>query len=130
MRSQSRVRQGIAKGQINEQDENSMSGSEVQGHPSEILEDQREGCLPGVIAALGELKPRTVITEDGLAQLFDRCTTSVKRAVERGELPPPCRLFGGNIWTVESVLQHIEARLEDAAREHEQMQRKLRELSP
>ena len=97
---------------------------------SESIVGQHEGRLPGVIAALSELKPRTVITEDGLAQLFDRCATSVKRAVERGELPPPCRLFGGNVWTAESVLQHIETRLVAAASEHEQMQRKLRELGP
>ena len=89
-----------------------------------------EGCLPGVIAALGELKPRTVISEEGVARLFSRCITSVKRAVERGELPPPCRLFGGNVWTVESVLRHIEARLEEAAQEREQMERKLKHLSP
>ena len=118
------------KGQINEQDQSAMNGSENREPPLEILGDPGEGSLPGVIAALGELRPRTVITEDGIAQLFGRCATSVKRAVERGELPPPCRLFGGNVWTVESVLRHIEARLEAAASEHEQMQRKLRELEP
>jgi hypothetical protein len=117
------------KGQTSEQDQSAVNGSEDRDHPLEV-DDHNEGCLPGVIAALGELKPRTVITEDGLAQLFDRCTTSVKRAVERGELPPPCRLFGGNVWTVESVLQHIEARLEDAAQERERMEQKLKHLSP
>jgi len=107
-----------------------MDGKADEDVRSESMVDQREGRLPGVIAALGELKPRTVITEDGLAQLFDRCATSVKRAVERGELPSPCRLFGGNVWTVESVLRHIEARLVAAAGEHEQMAKKLKHLSP
>jgi len=107
-----------------------MNGNGDRDHPVATLVDQVEGCFSGVIAALGELRPRTVITEDGLAQLFDRCATSVKRAVDRGELPPPCRLFGGNVWTVGSVVQHIEARLEEAAHEREQMQRKLKDLSP
>ena len=53
-----------------------------------------ENALPGVIALLGELKPGAVITEEGVARLFGRHATSVKRAVQRGELPPPCRLFG------------------------------------
>lgn len=105
------------------------SRTEQKGR-ADLPVDQNEGCLPGVIAILGELEQRTIITDDGLAQIFGRCITSVKRAVQRGELPPPCRLFGGNVWTVESVVQHIEARLAEAAREHEQMQRKLRELSP
>jgi hypothetical protein len=36
--------------------------------------------LPGIIAVLGELKPGTIVMEEGLVQLF-------KRAVERGVLP-------------------------------------------
>ena len=42
--------------------------------------------LPGVIAELGKLGAGAVVTEEGVAQLFNRCTVSVKRAVIRGEL--------------------------------------------
>ena len=42
--------------------------------------------LPGVIAELGKLGTGAVVTEEGVAQLFNRCTVSVKRAVTRGEL--------------------------------------------
>ena len=86
--------------------------------------------LPGIIAALGELKPGAIITEEGVAHLFSRHVASVKRAVQRGELPPPCRLFGGNAWTVGSLVRHIESRLEEAAKESERTARKIAVLSP
>ena len=86
--------------------------------------------LPGVIPLLGEMKSRTVITEEGVARLFGRCTTTVKRAVERGELPPPCRLFGQNTWTVGVLMGHIENRLEEAAAEKAAFERKIKQLSP
>ena len=84
----------------------------------------------GIIEKLGELKPNTVITEAGLALLFSRHVISVKRAVERGELPPPCRLFGNNTWTIRVLIKHIESRLEQAAKEVEQTGRRLSEHLP
>jgi hypothetical protein len=86
--------------------------------------------LPGVIAALGELGPGAVVTEEGVAQLFGRCAVSVKRAVERGELPPPCRLFGSNAWTAGVLVAHIEHRLEEAAAEAQRLAAKIRKLNP
>lgn len=88
------------------------------------------GDLPGIIALLGELKPGAILTEAGVARLFNRHVASVKRAVARGELPPPCRLFGGNAWTAGVLVRHIEKRLEQAAREAEHMAKKLARLSP
>ena len=73
--------------------------------------------LPGVIAALGELQPGAVVTEEGVAQLSGRCAASVKRAVARGELPPPTRMFGSSAWTVGVLVGHIENRLHQAAAE-------------
>ena len=61
------------------------SGIENLGDPYE---------LPGIIAILGELKPGAIITEEGAAHLFGRHVASVKRAVQRGELPPPSPLRG------------------------------------
>ena len=84
--------------------------------------------LPGIITALGESDG--IITEAGLAQLFGRCSVSVKRAVERGELPPPVRLFGQNTWTAGVIVAHLEQRLKIAAKEAAQLQGKIRALSP
>ena len=90
----------------------------------------QEGGLPGVISLLGQLGASAVITEEALANLFGRHVTSVKRAVQRGELPRPARLFGGNAWTVGAIIRHLEARMESAAKEAEQTSRRLANLEP
>ena len=98
--------------------------------PEEARDGDETVRLPGVIAALGEMKSGAIITEEGVAQLFGRCAASVKRAVQRGELPAPCRLFGSNTWTVGVLVGHIEHRLEQAAAEAEAIEQKIKQLSP
>ena len=83
----------------------------------------------GIVKALAELPLATIVTEEALTAIFDRHSVSVKRAVHRGELPPPTRLFGKPVWTVGAILQHIEKRLEAAKKEAEQATRKISELS-
>jgi len=53
------------------------------------------------------LKPGTILSEHMLAKAFKRHPLSIRRAVERGELPPPFRLFGKPAWMVESILAHF-----------------------
>lgn len=75
--------------------------------------------LTGVYSSLGELPPETLITEDGLARSLGRnCRETVKRAVDRGELPRPVRLMGKNTWTVRVIIRHIENRLQKEAERH------------
>jgi hypothetical protein len=86
--------------------------------------------LPGIIPILGELKPGALVTEKGLALLFKRHPASIKRMIHRGELPRPCRMAGSNTWTAGAIVRHVEARMEEAAREAERMEQKLARLSP
>ena len=86
--------------------------------------------LPGIVHELGELGAGAVITEEGIAHLFKRCERSVQRAIERGELPPPTRLFGKKTWTVGTILEHIKGRLAAEANERERMDEKIRTLNP
>lgn len=86
--------------------------------------------LPGIIAILGDLPKGAIVTEEGLATMFDRHIASVKRAVQRGELPAPARLFGGNCWTAGVLVHHIEERLAQAAQETERLAQKIAQLSP
>jgi len=85
--------------------------------------------LPGVIAELGNLGPSTIIMEEGVARLFGRHPASVKRAVQRGELPEPIRMFGQSTWTVGVLIGHIEKRLEQAAKEAEREANRIARLS-
>jgi hypothetical protein len=97
---------------MEEHRQNDASPLDVEG----VMDGQ---SVPGIIAVLGELKPGAIVTEEGAARLFKRHVVSVKRAVERGELPPPCHLFGSRVWTAGILIRHIERRLEQAAREAE-----------
>jgi len=86
--------------------------------------------LPGIIRELGDLGPGAVITEGGLARLFRRHPVSIKRAVQRGELPPPCRLCGSSAWTAGVIVRHLESRLEKAAKDMARLEQKIARLSP
>ena len=103
---------------------------QVVRESSEPAVGRRIASLPGVIAELGELGAGALVTEQGLAALFDRHESSVKRAVERGELPPPVRMFGQSTWTAGVLVQHIEKRLEHAAKEAERIRNKVVKLAP
>jgi len=84
----------------------------------------------GIVRELGELPPGAIVEEEALARMFGRHSVSVKRAVERGELPPPVRMFGKPCWTVGAILAHVEARLEDTKREAEKDADRIARLSP
>ena len=93
-------------------------------------DETEELDLPGVIEELGSLSPKSIISEEGVARIFSRHAASVKRAVDRGELPPPVRIFGKSIWTVEAITEHIAKRLARAADQRESRKRKYHTLAP
>lgn len=90
---------------------------------------EEQSLAPGIIRELGDLPAEAVVTEQGLAKIFDRHKVSIKRAVERGELPPSVRLFGEPVWTVKVLQEHLGKRLDVARKESEQLRKKLNELS-
>ena len=73
------------------------------------------------VVDLAALPAGAVVKETTLAEMFHvhRCT--IRRAVRRGELPAPAKLFGGSCWTAGAILRHLEARqqLATQAREKE-----------
>ena len=90
-----------------------------------IVEAEEPNNIAGenldVILALGELPEWAIASEHGLATMFHRHPCSVKRAVDRGELPPPTRLFGKPVWTIKSIREHLQFRLAEAARESSEL---------
>jgi hypothetical protein len=91
--------------------------------------DEQANTNAGIIRELGELAADTLVTEEALAKIFNRHKISVKRAVERGELPPSVRLFGEPVWTVRALREHLSKRLEAAQKEAEQLQRRISQMS-
>lgn len=83
-----------------------------------------------IIRELGDLSPDTIISEQGLADLLQKHRVSVKRAVRRGELPPPVRMFGESVWTVAVLRGHLSTRLEAARQQAERTTRRISALAP
>lgn len=89
---------------------------------------QWETEMPGLFVTIGAVPPGTIMTLKALEKIFGRCGTSVKRAVERGELPPPTKLFGNKIWTARAIMQHIEERLAEEAKKEVQKKAEEKEI--
>ena len=82
----------------------------------------------GIVRELGDMSSGTVVSEIALARMFKRSTTTIRRAVARGELPPPMRMFGGNAWTIYSLQEHFRKRLDDEENEYRKNQNRISNL--
>jgi hypothetical protein len=90
---------------------------------------ESDETFAGIVAELGSLPEYTVLYENAVAQMFHRHKVSVKRAVERGELPPGVKMFGEQAWTVKVIREHITQRLEKAAKDTEKLNQRISKLS-
>ena len=98
--------------------------------PEAVMRTAEEQTPGDIVKALGELPPGTILEEEAVARIFGRHAVSVKRAVERGELPPSVRMFGKPCWTAGVILEHLEVRLEKAKREAEKEAARIARFSP
>ena len=102
----------------------------MNARPQALTQTVEEQAPGGIVKTFGELPPGAILEEEAVARIFGRHSVSVKRAVERGELPPPVRLFGKPTWTAGAILAHLDARLEAAKREAEREAARISRLSP
>jgi len=82
------------------------------------------------LTALAELPQRAILDERRLAALLGVTRRTVRRMVQRNELPPPVRLAGRSCWLAGKVLGHIEQAADRAARDAEREAARIRALSP
>lgn len=80
--------------------------------------------------AFNALDDGAIIFEHELAALFSKCSASIKRAVERGELPPSTRFLGKPIWTAAAIRGHIGDRLQAEKDERERAERNISKFRP
>jgi predicted DNA-binding transcriptional regulator AlpA len=102
------------------------SVEKVPYNPPDIGEEP----TPGIITALGKLPAGAIISEPALATMMSKHRVSIKRAVARGELPPPVKLFTNPVWTAGSILAHLQKRLDAAAQDAERTRRRSERLRP
>ena len=79
----------------------------------------------GIITGLAELPREAILDEAALANVFGVVTRTIKRMVDRYELPPPILLASKRCWKVGAVLDWINASIErtekDAKRQVQQL---------
>ena len=68
----------------------------------------------GIIVALAELPPGTLLTVNGMAQIFGKSPNTIMRAVGEGRLPKPFRIFSENCWRAGDVDVFLQRRMQDA----------------
>lgn len=69
-----------------------------------------------VTDALAKMEPRAILDETGLSQALGISVRTIPRWVSRGNLPSGTKLGGKTVWMPGQILQHIEAKLEAAAK--------------
>ena len=67
-----------------------------------------------VISALANLLPGTLLTLNGMAQVFGKSPNTIMRAVGEGRLPKPFRIFSQHCWRVGEVDGFLQKRMRDA----------------
>lgn len=87
--------------------------------------------FPGIYGRLNDLKPHDLLTYDGMRDLF-QCESdkTIERTVDRGELPPPIKLFGNHVWLAGTLLNHLEGLAQSVIDERNAAQNKVKRLYP
>ena len=89
--------------------------------------DNRESSgLAEPITALADLPERALLSEAYLAEVFGVTDRTVRRMVERGELPPPLPIGSRPLWLAGRVLRHIEANADRAEEDARQEAARIR----
>ena len=68
----------------------------------------------GIISALANLPPGTLLTLNGMAQIFGKSPNTIMRAVGEGRLPKPFRIFSEHCWRAGEVDGFLQKRMRDA----------------
>ena len=98
----------------------------------DVSHAELQEAIPGlhIMAALAALPPHTLIFEHQLAQMFGRHVSSIRRAIQRGELPPSVPLLNDHVWTARVLWEHMSARLEAAGKAAAQTAHRIHNLRP
>ena len=83
-----------------------------------------------LIDFLAKLPEKTILDESQLADALKVTTRTIRRMVQRFELPPSIPFRGRSVWMAGRILKHIESALEKAEQEASKQHRKIQRLAP
>src|SRR6185436_14270428 len=103
-------------------DANDMSEEEPEEPATEkIVEAVETAAAPppalGVIVDLAGMPAKAILNEHALARALGVTQRTIRRMVQRNELPPPIPMAGQAVWFAGRVLEHAETRAERAEKD-------------
>ncbi|MBI2192446.1 MAG: hypothetical protein HYU36_10735 [Planctomycetes bacterium] len=102
--------------------------AEADPTPENQLEPER--VEPGfLVDALALLPEKTILDEARLAGVFGVTPRTVRRMVDRFELPPSVPLAGRSVWLAGRVLAYLDSKAREAEDEAGRNARKLQKLT-
>jgi hypothetical protein len=84
----------------------------------------------GVCVELATLPAGAHLDAAALARILGRCKKSIQRAARRGELPPPIKFLGRDIWLAGTIQEHLAARQNRALQKAIRRDREIRQHMP
>jgi predicted DNA-binding transcriptional regulator AlpA len=89
----------------------------VQAEPPIEPEQSNAVETTGIILGLAALPEKAILTEAALATAIGVTQRTIRRMVQRNEIPPPVPLAGQAVWFSGNVLNHIQSRMERRSRD-------------
>ena len=99
--------------------------AEIEAEGGPVAVDQAR-----VMTALAKLPDRALLDEAALADALRVSDRTIRRMVDRGELPPGTKLAGRKAWLAGRVLDWIESRAERLEKEAEKSFSKISQINP
>ena len=86
---------------------------------------------PGLLVyELARLPEKTIMDESRLASIFQITPRTLRRMVQRAELPPPISLGGRSVWLSDRVLSYLNTAAELAEKEALSEFKRISKYSP
>lgn len=108
----------------NDSDEARENSQEPEADEPEL--DDR----PGIWREFNDLGRDTLISEAAMAQIFGKHLMSIRRAIDKQQLPQPAKLMDARVWRLGTILDFIDARLKAEQKEADKLRRRVLEMAP
>ena len=86
---------------------------------------QDAGTNEKVITDFAELKPGTLVNVTFVADALGVSERTVRRMVQRHQLPPPISFGNASLWLIEHLLDYVSSASEDKMREAKNERKRL-----